>query len=269
MEQPYISRILDGRNEDFEQAFQRAGHMHVGYYGDSAFRDTSAQTYAAASDVLAQRVFAAARIADGMRVLDIGCGLGGSIEKLNEERTGVDLVGVNIEPRQLDLARARIQALPTNRVSFVEGDASHLPFADASFDALISIECVEHLPSRRQFFREARRVLRPGGRFTLTDYIARARALPFLAVLAPFLQPRLKSFYGDFNSWPCPVLGFHLLGRSTGLRGVQNDDLTRNVQPTFAALKKIFNEHEASRAIDTVAWFCRTGMVRYRVMTFA
>jgi SAM-dependent methyltransferase len=269
MEQPYFSRILEGASEDFDKAFQRDGHLHLGYYADSASRDTSIQTYAAASEALAQRVFAAARIADGMRVLDIGCGLGGSIGKLNEERSGVDLVGVNIEPRQLDMAQARIQALPTNRVSFVEGDASNLPFADASFDALISIECVEHLPSRRQFFREARRVLRPGGRLALADYIVRTRTLPVLALLAPFIQPRLKRFYGDFNAWPCPPLGFQLLGRSTGLREVQNDDLSPNVQPSFAVLRNLFSDHDASRAIEALAWICRMGMLRYRIIAFA
>ena len=82
MEQPYFSRILDSASKDMDIAFKRDGHAHLGYYADANTTDASALAFTAAAGVLAERIFAAAKIGDGMRVLDVGCGLGGIVGKL-------------------------------------------------------------------------------------------------------------------------------------------------------------------------------------------
>jgi ubiquinone/menaquinone biosynthesis C-methylase UbiE len=59
------------------------------------------------------------------------------------------------------------------RVAFRLGDATQpLPFDDASFDALMCIDSMNHFPNRLEVFREWRRVLRPGGRALFTDPVA-------------------------------------------------------------------------------------------------
>ncbi len=92
---------------------------------------------------------------DGARILDVGCGFGGTIDHLDERLDGCELVGLNIDRRQLARARALVTPRRDNTVDFVAGDACRLPFADASFDFLSAVECAFHFPSRKQFFREA------------------------------------------------------------------------------------------------------------------
>src|SRR5439155_10489956 len=138
-----------------------------GYWDDPASADGSLSNFAAAAARLSRQVIAAAGVRDGQRVLDAGCGFGGTLADLHERLPGVDLVGLNIDARQLGQAR---EQLPT-RVRLVAGDACRLPFADASFDRVLCVEAIFHFAGRDLFLAEVRRVLRPGGRLVLSDFV--------------------------------------------------------------------------------------------------
>jgi erythromycin 3''-O-methyltransferase len=73
---------------------------------------------------------------------------------------------VNITRSQLVAGRDRLREAGAVGVN---GDATRLPFADGSFDGVISVEAAFHFPSRARFFAEAYRVLRPGGVLTMSD----------------------------------------------------------------------------------------------------
>lgn len=92
------------------------------------------------------------------RVIDIGCGDGRHI--VEAARCGCFAVGLDYDADELRRARERIGA---QRVDLVVGDASRLPFRDASFDAAICTETLEHLPDDAGAMREIARLLRPGG----------------------------------------------------------------------------------------------------------
>jgi SAM-dependent methyltransferase len=80
--------------------------------------------------------------------------------------TGVDVNGLGVEAATASAAERGL----ADRVRFVEVDASGpLPFADASFDAVLCIDSANHLPDRPAVLSEWRRVLRPGGRLLWTD----------------------------------------------------------------------------------------------------
>lgn len=109
------------------------------------------------SDDEALRAFAADLAADG-RLLDVGCGAGrGPLERFADR----DCVGLDFSASQLALAGERVNS------PLVQGDMTDLPFADDSFDAATAFYSVIHLPidQHREFYREIRRVLRPGGQF--------------------------------------------------------------------------------------------------------
>jgi ubiquinone/menaquinone biosynthesis C-methylase UbiE len=95
------------------------------------------------------------------RVLDIGCGTGQLAHRLR--RTDARVVGCDFSAGMLRAARAR-----DHRVGWVQGDALHLPFADAAFDAVVSTQAFHWFPDQAAALREIARVLRPGGLFVLT-----------------------------------------------------------------------------------------------------
>jgi len=83
------------------------------------------------------------------RVLDVGCGVGHSFELLAPRET----VGVDVDPNVLVGQRRETRV----------GDMRQLPFADASFASVLSVQALEHVPDPQRAVAEARRVLEPGG----------------------------------------------------------------------------------------------------------
>ncbi|MFH9422924.1 SAM-dependent methyltransferase [Streptomyces sp. NPDC017529] len=107
------------------------------------------------------------------RLLDIGCGTGGPAIRL-AQRTGGRVTGITVSERQLARCEARLGTSGlAGRVDFAYGNAMRLGYADGSFDAAWSIDCMPHLSDRPAGLREALRVLRPGGRLLMTEFARR------------------------------------------------------------------------------------------------
>ena len=102
--------------------------------------------------------FAAPLIA-GRNVLDIACGAGYGSALL--ARRAARVTGADISQAAVDHARDRYQSIAN--VEFKQADCAALPFADASFDAVVSFETIEHIAAQAVFLDEVHRVLRPGG----------------------------------------------------------------------------------------------------------
>jgi cyclopropane fatty-acyl-phospholipid synthase-like methyltransferase len=117
-----------------------------------------------------RRFFQLLELRESDHVLDVGCGSGGPALFLAREIgcrvTGVD---VNESGIQAGLVLAR-QAGVEESVQFRHTDVRDpLPYSDQTFDAIVCIDVMCHLPNRRRLFDEWRRVLRPGGRMLYTD----------------------------------------------------------------------------------------------------
>lgn len=98
----------------------------------------------------------------GMHVLDVGCGGGILAEEL--ARRGADVTGIDMSVSSLAAANRHASAMsPRLAVRYAACDALALPFADASFDAIVSSDFLEHVPDLGRCVREMARVLRPGG----------------------------------------------------------------------------------------------------------
>ena len=127
-----------------------------------------------------------ARLARSESVLDVGCGTGG-LALAAKRQVGAEGRVTGVDPSLEMLARAEKKARKAGLdIVFKQAAAQALPFVDAQFDVVCSTLMLHHLPrqARGEFAREARRVLRPGGRVLAIDFAApeagRHRVLPGL-----------------------------------------------------------------------------------------
>jgi len=115
----------------------------------------------------------------GERVLDVACGTGLNFSHLRE-LVGEEgyVLGVDVTPAMLDIARQRIARRGWKNVEVREVDAAQLPFPDASFDKAICTFALSIIPDYVRAIEEARRVLVPGGRFVSLEMRPRPHNVP-------------------------------------------------------------------------------------------
>jgi ubiquinone/menaquinone biosynthesis C-methylase UbiE len=124
------------------------------------------------------------------RVLDAGCGSGGTALSLAEE--GGFAVGLDLDARFAGAGTRLMAEKGITNAGFVRGDGTRLPFRDRSFDLVFSHSVIEHVASAETYLRECHRVLRPGGVLYLSTapYLSLAGAhLPRLLVPLPVHIP--------------------------------------------------------------------------------
>jgi arsenite methyltransferase len=114
--------------------------------------------------------FSLGRLNAGERVLDLGSGAG-TDSLVASRMVGEEghVTGIDMTPAMLARARAAAVEMSATNVDFVEGEAERLPFADESFDVVISNGVIDLIPDKDVVFAELHRVLVPGGRMQIAD----------------------------------------------------------------------------------------------------
>ena len=272
---PYFEGLLeDLQNPAHPAAIAFGRHVHWGYWPHPDAADGTPQDYADAAEELCQLLCRTASIHDGARILDVGCGFGGTIASLNERFDNLEMIGVNIDKRQLERASRTIQARGNNQIQFVQADACQLPFPDNSFDIVLAVECIFHFPSRERFFDEVHRVLRSQGSLTLSDILPAEQFVPHLTNFNPGADPAVQQSYGKVDL-QCPLSTYRVMAQSTGLRLVNAQDISRNTLPTYAFLRHQLRAGKASRdsrvfdkATRRLEAASREGWLQYTILHF-
>ncbi len=258
---PYVDRVLAqlyAGQPDFRAAFGR--HLHWGYWPEPAAAATTPVDYAEAASRLAAEVCAAAGVAAGQRVLDVGCGFGGTLADLAARHRDLGLLGLNVDSRQLARAIADLGPTSGSRVRFLGGDACALPIAGASVDVVLSVEAIFHFRDRLAFLREAARVLRPGGHLALTDFVP-----------IRYLHFRSRSHFGPINL-RCSEAVYRRLASEAGLVPAVVRDVTAQTLPTYRALRRLERllppDVPARAQARLLEWVSRARLVRYMILAF-
>ena len=195
-------------------------HIHHGYWeADESPRTAQLQ--------LTERLATLAQVQSGQRLLDVGCGMGGSSIHLAKSR-GCEAVGITISPLQRHWARlsSRWHRM-ADKTDFRCADAEQVEFDAESFDVVWSVECTEHLFDKPRFFDRAARWLRPGGTMAICAWLAGDG----------LSSPQMQQVYNVCEGFFCPSLGtsndYRTWMTDAGLSATDVQDWTFRVAHTW------------------------------------
>jgi tocopherol O-methyltransferase len=152
-------------------------HMHHGYYGvDGQKKLEKRQAQIDLIEELLQ--WSAYSSPTAPKIIDIGCGIGGSSLYLAEKMQGT-VVGITLSPVQANRAQERAATMGmSSQAVFQVANALDIPHPDNTFDLVWTLESGEHMPDKKRFLQECYRVLKPGGQMILATWCHRSTANP-------------------------------------------------------------------------------------------
>ncbi|WNZ21598.1 methyltransferase domain-containing protein [Leptolyngbya sp. NK1-12] len=222
--QQKIQRFYDASSGLWERTWGE--HMHHGYYGaDGTQRKERRQ----AQIDLIEELLHWGNVHQAERILDVGCGIGGSSLYL-AEKFNASAAGITLSPVQAQRAQERATAAGlANRVTFQVADALAMPFPDAAFDLVWSLESGEHMPDKPQFLQECYRVLQPGGTLLMATWCHRPTdSQP----LTPEEQQHLQKIY-DVYCLPYVISlpEYAEIAQTIGFQSIRTADWSEAVAP--------------------------------------
>jgi demethylmenaquinone methyltransferase/2-methoxy-6-polyprenyl-1,4-benzoquinol methylase len=192
---------------------------------------------------------AAARARAGDAVLDVATGTADVAIEFARRAQPASVTGVDLSPGMLEVGRQKLErAGLRDRIHLVEGDALSLPFAGGSFDAVTIAFGLRNLPDYRRGLAEMARVLKPGGRLVVLEFLPPrgAALLAYRAYLATFLPlaGRLLSGSGEaYRYLAQSIRGFpppsqvETLIAGAGLAQIESRRLTAGIAGLYAGVK--------------------------------
>ena len=235
-------------------------HIHHGLFVDD--QETPEQAQVNLLDYCISKVNPA-----GDEVLDVGCGHGGTAIRL-AKRCDCRVLGLTISEKQAHLARENAKrAHVSEATTFVLQDAESYEYPPAAFDLVWTMESSEHFHDKGEYFRNAGKTLRPGGRLLLAAWTGAMTSPKVREVARAFLCPEL---------WT--ATHYQAAIEAAGLRVRPCEDLSRQVMRTWEICQKKAQASkplvsllgEAARefvgGIDSILDAYRSGDLTYTVL---
>lgn len=232
---PYFDVFFADKNRE-EAKLNHNLNTHWGYWEDPSQAFISADSdLRSAAEKLGELVYSVIDIAEGCKLADIGCGFGGTISDINNKFSHIDMVGLNIDHRQIKAAKSRVVSKNNNKIQFITGNACDLPFEDNSIDSLIAVECIFHFSDREKFFSEVARVLKPGGKFAFSDFVPAKKVNAAVNRFFRFIRYFIGRHYGKTSEPPC-LAQYDEMALRHNLQNICAKDITSNILPTYWAI---------------------------------
>jgi tocopherol O-methyltransferase len=202
-------------------------HLHHGYWENN-------ESVPRAQIQLMERLAERAGVPSGARVLDIGCGLGGSAMWLAGQ-LDCKVTGITISPVQARMAAAKARSRGlASRVHFQVQDANQWQPEPASVDVIWIMESSEHFKDKPGFFERCTQALKPGGVLAVCAWLRRDGPLreneqPLVNTIAEAMLSASLGSFSDYQRWM----------RDAGLTVTAAEDITRHVEPTWTHCSRI------------------------------
>jgi tocopherol O-methyltransferase len=193
-------------------------HLHHGYWISGQETKERAQVQ------LVEHLAHLADLRPGCKILDVGCGFGGSSIHL-AKNYNADATGITISPIQVEMARKEAEAEGV-KAKFLLMDAEEMKF-DEPFDVVWSVESISHYPHRERFFSEATGCLKPDGTLVLTDWFKKEGLTP--RETKKFVQPIEKGMLVELST----MEDYATVLKSNGLQVTHSQNLNKNCAKTW------------------------------------
>lgn len=205
--------------------------MHHGYYVPQDRTD-----HQQAQIDLIDQVLKWANVSKVQRMVDVGCGIGGSSRHIARE-FGCAIQGITLSPYQANRANElAVEQQVADKCSFQVADALDMPFPDNSFDLVWSLESGEHMPHKGTFVKELFRVAQPGGRILIVTWCHRDLN-PGETELTKSEERLLKKINRAYYlpKW-CSVSDYVDLLTQVGAQDVRTEDWSYIIAPFWKAV---------------------------------
>jgi len=205
-----VARAYDSWTNDALLERLWGEHIHLGHYGDPPQRRDFRQ---AKHDFVHELVRWSGldQLPAGARVLDVGCGIGGS-SRILARSYGFEVLGISISPAQIARAQT-LTAAPLNQLCrFAVMDALQLELNNQEFDAVWSVEACPHMADKQRYADELLRVLKPGGRLAVADWNRRDPSHGDLSVVERWVMRQLLDNWAHPEFASIESLQGHLQG---------------------------------------------------------
>mmetsp|Transcript_9961 Transcript_9961/g.32290 ORF Transcript_9961/g.32290 Transcript_9961/m.32290 type:complete len:416 (-) Transcript_9961:36-1283(-) len=202
-------------------------HIHLGYYNDEEIaKGAFKKDFKQAKFDFCDEMLAWSDATSPQKVLDVGCGIGGTTRHLGRKFPNADFTGITLSDSQVRRGTELAVEQNTPNVKFQVMDALNMSFPDNTFDLVWACESGEHMPDKKAYVEEMVRVLKPGGKIVIACWCQRETPPEFTAEE----KDKLKFLYEE---WAHPYfISYQEFGRmleGTGvMEGIKGEDWVKN-----------------------------------------